>query len=70
MSTFSNFNNFDSYFLNDFQGMESNEKNKTLLREKIESLYISDKDVQYSTNGLSFEIWNSFEGSLLTINFN
>jgi hypothetical protein len=70
MIQFNNFNNFDAYFLNDFQGIESNEKNKTLLREKIESLYINDKDIQYSTNGLTWELWDNYNNSMLTIKFN
>jgi len=69
MIQFKNFNNFDTHFLNQFEGMEPTERNKTLLREKIEDLYINDNDVHYATKGEIFSLWNTFENSMLEIIF-
>ena len=70
MIHFNNFNDFDSYFLNEFLGMEPTETNKQKLREKIEQLYINDNDVHYDTKGQTFSLWNTFENSMLEITFN
>jgi len=69
MITFSNFNEFDTYFLNEFQGLESTIKNKNLLNEKIEDLYINDRSIDYSCKGLSWTLFDLNKHSMLTINF-
>lgn len=69
MIRFKNFNDFDSYFLNDFIGMESTEANKQKIREKIEDLYINDSDIHYCTKGDIFCLWNVIDLSMLEIVF-
>lgn len=69
MITFSNFKEFDTYFLNQFQGLDSTSKNKMLLKEKIEDLYINDHSIDYSCKGLSWTLFDLNKNSMLTINF-
>ena len=69
MITFNNFNGFDTYWLNDFNGLPSTELNVMKLREKIEDLYFRDNTVDYSTKGINWSIFDIENGSMLEIRF-
>lgn len=67
MITFNNFNGFDTYWLNDFNGLPATESNVRKLRDRIEDLYFRDSSVDYSTKGINWSIFDLEKGSMLEI---